>query len=964
MVRALCCIVFLSVLLGVSGQAGADLLAHWKLDEVAGTQASDATGNGYDGTLMGDPTWTTGVFGGAVEFDGAGDYVDFTDFTDWPEGDEPRSLTGWGLTYTVASGWRWIATYGSEGTSLACFIGMTGTDLYGGGYGDDIYTAGFWAVNEWHHIALTYDGVTARLYGDGIEVASAAKSWNTTLGRAHLGQQVNDYSEFWNGLIDDVRLYDHVLSVADLGDVLAGLTGEQAKRPDPTSAATDIPRDSQLGWAAGDEAVTHDVYFGTSLADVEGASRTDSRGVLVSQGQGSLSYDPGLMDFGQVYYWRIDEVSASGDISQGLVWSFTVEPLAYVIENIQATSNGTSEPGVGPENTVNGSGLDASGQHSTESEDMWAASPNGADPLYIEFAFDTVYKLHEMQIWNYNVEFELLLGFGIKEATIEYSENGTDWTAFGDVELARGAATAGYTANTVLDLGGIAAQYVRLTVNSGYGVMGRYGLSEVRFLYLPVSPREPQPADGGAAVSPNGVLDWRPGREAASHEVYLSADETAVTDGTALVDTVADSLYPLDSLDLQYGSTYYWKVVEVNEAEAVSAWEGAVWSFATEPYGVIDDFESYDDADNRIYDTWIDGWINETGSTVGHLEEPFAEKSIVHGGGQSMPILYDNTGGLTTSEADLEFATPQNWTGNGIQSLSLSFHGTADNGGQLYVKVNGTKVTYDGDADDISTPLWMAWNIDLSALGSLQNVTTLTIGIEGTGARGTLYVDDVRLYPRAVEYITPTEPDTANLVGYYALDGNPNDSSGHGHHGTEMNGATYVAGHAGQAASFTGVEQYIDFGSPADWPSGTAARSMCGWATTNSVDAGYRWIAAYGSPGTGQAMFIGINGTTLYGGGYGDDIVLSGYWVRGEWHHVGLTYDGSTARLYADGVEVGSAAKTWNLVPSRAHIGRQVNDAFEYWSGSVDEVRIYDRALTAGEMAWLAGRTELLYPQF
>ncbi len=964
MVRALCGIVFLSLLLGVSGQAGADLVAHWKLDEGAGTQTADATGNGYDGTLMGDPTWTTGVFGGALEFDGAGDYVDFPDSTGWPEGNEPRSLTGWGLTYSVAAGWRWIATYGSEGTSLACFIGMTGTDLYGGGYGDDIYTTGFWAVNEWHHIALTYDGTTAILYGDGVQVASAAKNWNTTLNRAHLGQQVNDYSEFWNGLIDDVRLYDHALSVAELTDVMAGLTAEQAKRPDPAPGATDVPRDVLLGWSAGDDAATHDVYFGTSLADVEAATRTDPRGVLASQAQSALTYDPGLLTFGQTYYWRIDEVTTSGDIAPGLVWSFTAEPLAYVIQGVEATSNGISDPGVGPENTVNGSGLDANGLHSTESEDMWVASPSGADPLYIEFAFDTVYKLYEMQVWNYNVEFELLLGFGIKDAAIEYSENGTDWTTFADVELARGTASNGYAANTIIELDGIAAQYVRLTVNSGYGVMGRYGLSEVRFLYLPVSPREPQPADGATGVSPNGTLSWRAGREAASHEVYLDADETAVADGTALVDTTDDSLYSLDSLDLQYGDTYYWKIVEVNDAEAVRAWEGAVWTFATAPYGVIDDFESYDDGDHRIYETWLDGYVNETGSTVGHLEEPFAEKTIVHSGSQSMPILYDNTGGVTTSEADFEFATPQNWMTNGIRTLSLAFHGTAGNSGQLYVEVNGTKVSYDGAADDISVPLWMAWNIDLSTLGNLQNVTTLTIGIEGAGARGTVYIDDIRLYPQAVEYITPTEPDTANLVGYYMLDGSPNDSSGHGHDGTEMNGPTYVAGHAGQAVNFTGVEQYIDLGNPADWPAGTAARSMCGWALTNSVDAGYRWIAAYGSPGTGQAMFIGINGTTLYGGGYGDDIVLSGYWVRGEWQHIGLTYDGTTARLYADGVEVGSAAKTWNLIPSRAHIGRQVNDAFEYWSGSVDEVRIYDRALTAGEMAWLAGRTQLLYSPF
>ena len=85
-------------------------------------------------------------------------------------------------------------------------------------------------------------------------------------------------------------------------------------------------------------------------------------GVLVSQGQADTSYDPdGLLEIGQTYYWRIDEVNAAPDntIFKGDVWSFTAEPLAYPIEAVVATSNGTSEAGVGPEKTVDGSGLSA-----------------------------------------------------------------------------------------------------------------------------------------------------------------------------------------------------------------------------------------------------------------------------------------------------------------------------------------------------------------------------------------------------------------------------------------------------------------------------------------------------------------------------------------------------------------------------------------------------------------------------
>jgi len=97
-------------------------------------------------------------------------------------------MAGWGKTNSIAGGWRWIAAYGSGGTSLAMFIGMNGTGLYGGGYGDDVFASGFWEVGVWHHICLTYDGSIARLYADGTEVASTTKNWDLVLNRAHLGR--------------------------------------------------------------------------------------------------------------------------------------------------------------------------------------------------------------------------------------------------------------------------------------------------------------------------------------------------------------------------------------------------------------------------------------------------------------------------------------------------------------------------------------------------------------------------------------------------------------------------------------------------------------------------------------------------------------------------------------------------------------------------------------------------------
>ena len=169
----------------------------------------------------------------------------------------------------------------------------------------------------------------------------------------------------------------------------------QASTPSPADKATDVPRDVVLGWTAGKFAAQHDVYLGTTFADVNAADRTNPKGVLVSQAQDGTTYDSAsLLDFGKTYYWRVDEVNAapSTTIVKGTVWSFTAEPYAYPVKNITATAS-SAQLGMGPENTVNGSGLDASDQHGVDLATMWMST--GAQPNWIQYQFDRVYKLTE-----------------------------------------------------------------------------------------------------------------------------------------------------------------------------------------------------------------------------------------------------------------------------------------------------------------------------------------------------------------------------------------------------------------------------------------------------------------------------------------------------------------------------------------------------------------------------------------
>ncbi len=379
--------------------------------------------------------------------------------------------------------------------------------------------------------------------------------------------------------------------------------------PSPADGAIDVSRDVVLSWKPGESAAPvngHTVYFSKNFNDVN-----DGVGGVTQSA--SRYTPPQRLDFDATYYWRVDELSGPPDnmLFEGDVWSFTTELHAYPVENVTATASSAHEADMGPENTINGSGMDANDLHSTEETAIWLSStePVGA---WIEYEFDTVYKLHQMWVWNSNQTVESLLGFGVKDVTIDYSTNGTDYTTLGTThEFARAPGTSGYAHNTTIDFAGTAARYVKLTANSNWGgIMPQYGLSEVRFFQIPVSARKPYPDSGATGVDVDVVLGWTAGREAAKHDVYVSTDEQAVIDGTAPLATVTETGHGPLALDLD--TTYYWKVNEVNEAETPSTWESAIWSFMTTDHLIVDDFESYNDLDpadpesNRIFNVWID----------------------------------------------------------------------------------------------------------------------------------------------------------------------------------------------------------------------------------------------------------------------------------------------------------------------------------------------------------------------
>ncbi len=766
--------------------------------------------------------------------------------------------------------------------------------------------------------------------------------------------------------------------------LVTAIGGPSTSSPDPADGQMDMPRDVVLSWKPGTGATHHEVYLGTLFAEVDQATTTlDPLGVYQGRVNTNVYAVPERLEFDETYYWRVDAVDSSGTVHRGDVWSFTTERLAYPIENIIATAS-SSEEGKGPENTVNGSGLDDSGLlHTNESVGtMWLSSRDGDQPTWIEYEFEKVHKLHEMWVWNSNDSLESMIGLGFKDVTLECSTDGTDYTTLGTThEFDQGPGVPDYAHNITVDFGGAAAKYVRLTANSNWGgIFNQFGLSEVRFSSIPLSARRPSPDSGATDISVNTTLTWRAGREAVMHEVYLSTDEQAVIDGNVPTDTVPDASFTVPPLDLN--STYYWRIDEVNEAETPSTWQGDVWDFTTQEYLVVEDFESYNDIEaglegsNLVYLTWADGFDNPSanGSTIGYTEpfQPSMETAIVFEGEQSVPLFYNNTvaasSEVTAHIADLQ-AGPD-WTQHAIKALTLRFHGDPNNSvtDQMYVRLDDEKIIYDGDAANLTHTGWQMWYVDLASFGvNLSNVTTLSIGFErmGTvGGQGVVFLDAIRLYPHERQRITPADPGTSGLQAHYEFEGNTDDSSDNARHGTPTGNPAFGAGRLGQAIQLFAADYVVI----TDYKGilGANPFSISAWIKTSLPEE--QQIVLYGTDVGGQRCELRVDdsGDVRMGNGAGQ-VQSRTVVADGAWHHVAVTIrenatnSSSDVRVYVDGrddTQESTDPDAYNIVAGwDVAIGYRTSRSDRGFLGQIDEIRLYDRTLSPEEAAWLAGRT-------
>ncbi|MGB2865283.1 MAG: LamG domain-containing protein, partial [Sedimentisphaerales bacterium] len=311
------------VLTSTGNAADTDLVGWWKFDETSGTIAHDASGSGNDGTLKGDPTWVAGKIEGSLHLDGDGDYVDVGRVG--ISGIDTRTIAGWARADTTAiPSWTTVFGFAPDGSTDGTYFDIEVDDA--GNYVINVqgWEGVFGAVDtEWHHFAVTYTGDGGSWYLDGqyIDISEGAVG---TIDRVIIGAKLED-TNFFPGLIDDVRIYNKALTLAEIKKIMAG---PNAYDPTPADGALYEDTWASIGWYAGDAAVSHDVYLGTSFDEVnegtEGTYYGNQTAVFFVAGFPGSPYPDGLVP-GTTYYWRIDEVQADGTtIHKGDIWSFTV----------------------------------------------------------------------------------------------------------------------------------------------------------------------------------------------------------------------------------------------------------------------------------------------------------------------------------------------------------------------------------------------------------------------------------------------------------------------------------------------------------------------------------------------------------------------------------------------------------------------------------------------------------------
>jgi hypothetical protein len=485
--------------------------------------------------------------------------------------------------------------------------------------------------------------------------------------------------------------------------------------------------------------------------------------------------------------------------------------------------------------------------------------------------------------------------------------------------------------------------------------------------------------------------------------------------------TGGGSIYiPLELWEMN--TTYYWRV---DEFDGINLWPGRLWCFKIGDYYSVDDFDSY--ADNAaLKAVWNDSQVNDSGAVISiQDDEDFApdgtELDYYYDNRLQVDGIYV---GSVVDVNTPHLGISPDWTTDGLTtSLVLYFYGDPMNSAtvndQMYAAIKDTggtigAVLYDGELSDILEQEWHEWNIDLQKFidegVDVTSIAKFYIGFGGPhtgqiakGGTGTVYFNDVRLYATrcvpekviadltgdcvvdladfevmandwlACDYdIVAEPPSMEGLVAWYQFEGNFDDSSGNEIHGVPNGDAAIISDPGGngknpsRVLTLDGYEDYVNCGSDPNLDI-TGSITLACWikieefgpqwqAIVTRGDNSYR-IARNGMMRWLEFCLNYLSVPYIKGATKVDD---------GQWHHVIGLYEHNVAMyLYVDGV-IDAFSPTGGDINISEHdlcIGCNFGGSLREWEGEIDDVRIYNRAITDEEILYLytEGQGEPVY---
>ena len=641
-------------------------ISHWKFDERQGTVAYDSVGDN-DGNIYG-ATWTIGQIDAALNFDGVNDYVNVTNNSSQQIATNQITLGAWiKLTADVGNTQGRIIckeTAGNWGISW-------GFELFGNGYSgstgnqlafhDSSGTAGYiclsqthLAIGQWYHVAVTDNAGQIRIYINGLLDKSSNSGYGIpTLISApiNIGTSNPASTFYFNGMIDDVRFYDVALSAEEILQLYQSGLSKKATNPNPADGQTFVDPNAVLNWLPGKDALTHDVYFGTSFSEVNDADIHDAN---VYMGNQDVNYwdvrnhDSNGLEPNTAFYWRIDEVDAGSTI-KGDVWSFRTIVTGFdpnfiawwKFDEVAGTTaydsagNHTGQLVNGPVWTtgqIDGglsfdgvndyvNVLDDASLRFTQNSSFTICAWVEPTPLSDGEIVCKMRKSAQYNVFGYEVQYD-----------------GTNKRFTISAESSRSCYVSYSTANNSVQPGNwyhVAAVYdnkaMKIYLNGQLGGSGTFTcnagntspdkdmaigarsydsamnsyfngtMDDIRIYNLALSAEEieqlyreglskkatnPNPADGQTFVDPNTVLNWLPGKDALTNDVYFGTSFNEVNnadiyDANVYMGNQDVNYWDVrnhDSNGLEPDTVFYWRIDEVDAGSTI---KGDVWGFRT-----------------------------------------------------------------------------------------------------------------------------------------------------------------------------------------------------------------------------------------------------------------------------------------------------------------------------------------------------------------------------------------------